>query len=169
MKKKYERSKFIKTLEDAPFVSYAAKKVGISRATIYRWMNSNQEFREAVNVALDSGRNHVGDIAEMSLVELIKSKNLAAIKFFLQHNNRRYLPMRTGFIPPPQPKPLANGETCGACGFEKYDTSDDAVLRELYIETAHMLGLKVVESNSENKKSTDDNIGNAGDIKIGDY
>jgi len=103
MKSKYDQSKFVKVLEEAPFVSYAAKKVGMARSTIYRWKKSNPEFREQFDKALNSGREHLIDIAEMALVEKIKGKDMGAIKFFLQHNDKRYRPVRTAFIPPAPP------------------------------------------------------------------
>lgn len=104
MKAKYEQTKFIKLLGEVPFISYAAKKSGISRATIYRWKKENPEFKEAINKALKHGRETLVDVAEMALVEKIKAKDLGAIKFFLQHNDKRYLPMRTAFMLPTLPK-----------------------------------------------------------------
>ncbi|MFH0892789.1 MAG: phBC6A51 family helix-turn-helix protein [Candidatus Falkowbacteria bacterium] len=111
MKTKFEQSRFIKILEEAPFISYAAKKAGIARATIYRWKKNNPEFREQLERALDSGRDHLIDIAEIALVEKIKSKDMTAIKFFLQHNDTRYRPMRAVSAPPESNKKLSDEET----------------------------------------------------------
>jgi transposase len=104
MKSNYEQSKFIKVLEEVPFLSYAAKKTGIARSTIYRWRKSNPKFREQLEKALGSGREQLNDIAEMALVEKIKSKDMGAIKFFLQHNNEKYRTMRTTFVSIPEEK-----------------------------------------------------------------
>jgi transposase len=128
MKNRYEQSKFIKILEEAPFISYAAKKSGISRATIYRWKKNNPEFREQLEKALNSGREHLVDIAEMALVEKIKGKDMTAIKFFLQHNDKRYRPVRTAFIPPPPPEPetkLKDWSICENCGSDRISRLSD--------------------------------------------
>lgn len=133
MKTHYEQSKFIKTLEEAPFISYAAKKSGIARSTIYRWIKNNPEFREQVNKALNSGREHLIDIAEMALVEKIKTKDMGAIKFFLQHNDKRYRPVRTAFIPPPpEPEKPKNLDVCDTCGADSLSRlTDEELDREI--------------------------------------
>lgn len=92
MRRRYDKLKFIEYLEEFPYISYAAKKSGISRATIYRWMKDDKDFREAVNGALSFGNNGLIDIAEMGLVSLIKEKNLGAIKYFLEHTTEKYKP-----------------------------------------------------------------------------
>jgi len=94
MRTNSDRSVFIKILDEVPFVSYAAKKSGIARATIYRWKKNNPEFREQLEMSLDSGRDQLIDVAEMALIEKIKSRDITAIKFFLQHNSERYRQVR---------------------------------------------------------------------------
>ncbi|MFA5287460.1 MAG: hypothetical protein WC394_04230 [Candidatus Omnitrophota bacterium] len=133
MRSKFDKSNFAKLLEEAPFISYAAKKTGIARATIYRWKKNNQDFRDAINKNLESGRRHLCDIAEMALVEKIKSKDLGAIKFYLQYNDERYRPVRTTYIPPPSSEiKLKPAEYCGICGAGKLSgLSDEELLKQL--------------------------------------
>jgi len=146
MKTKYEQSKFIKILEEAPFISYAAKKTGISRATIYRWKKSNPEFRGQLEKALSSGREHLIDVAEMALIEKIRAKDMAAIKFFLQHNDKRYRPVRTAFIPPPPlDEKLKDWEVCETCGAKSFSRLSDEELDKMIKEIENEL----VKNNSK--------------------
>lgn len=150
MRARYEKSNFLKILKDAPFISYAAKKIGIARATIYRWIRSNPEFREEVEEALKEGRRHYCDAAEMVIVEKINQKDMAAVKFYLQHNDPRYRPVRTAFIPPSPKIKLKPGEVCEACGFgEKLSGQSD---QEMLGQTADVLesyGYTVIKPKNE--------------------
>jgi len=112
-----EKSVFLETLKEMPFISYAAKKSGIARSTIYRWMKDNQEFNKLVTKTSKDGRDQLVDLAEMMLVKLIKEGNLKAITFFLMHNSKRYLPTRSiNITPTGEMKP---GQTCEVCGQKK--------------------------------------------------
>lgn len=148
MKRKYEQSKFIKTLEDVPFVSYAAKKAGIARATIYRWKKENPEFRFAMEKALNSGRDQLTDMAEMALVENIKNKDMGAIKFFLQHNNEKYRPVRTTYVPPNSGG--GSEKHCPVCEQVKALHGMPAKqVRELLINNIEDLGIKINDKDDD--------------------
>lgn len=66
-------------------VTYAAKIVGIHRATHYEWMKKDQEYADCVDslsdVALDFGEDH--------LFQLIKEKNPAAVIFYLKTRGKK--------------------------------------------------------------------------------
>lgn len=115
MKDNDEKLKIIEVLRETPFISYAVKKIGVSRSTIYRWMESDQEFKEQINKATTEGHGRISDLAEMNLIKKIETGNLGAIKYYLSHNNRRYLPRRSYTEPV---KELAPGETCESCGLQ---------------------------------------------------
>ncbi len=90
------RKQFIETLEEVPFVKYAAKKVGINRTTIYRWMQEDPRFRIQVEKSLGEGRKLLIEDAEYQLLKKIrKDGNQRAIEFFLKHNNKKYYPRKT--------------------------------------------------------------------------
>ena len=91
MRWKGTRSKFIELLSETPFVSTAAKKVGVARATIYRWIKDDPVFASEVKKAMKLGRNHLNDFAETKMIELISKHSLGAIKFWLQHNHPQYI------------------------------------------------------------------------------
>ncbi len=82
--------KMIEYLERTPIVESACSKIGINRATYYRWMEEFPEFKTEVDKALTTGRSVVDDVAESHLVSGIKNGNMAAVKFWLSNNNERY-------------------------------------------------------------------------------
>lgn len=89
----------------------------LSRSTIYRWRKSNIEFRERLDRALESGRNNVSDMAETILVQKVQAGDMVAIKFWLQHNNSKYIPVRTVYVEPPgEHTPPRLGIPCKHCG-----------------------------------------------------
>jgi hypothetical protein len=96
-----DRSLFLKMLAEHPYIYYAAKKAGISPATIYRWMKSNPAFKEEVNRLKREGLANQNESIEMVLVKKAREGIMAAIKFYLTHNSKKYRPMRPDFPPPP--------------------------------------------------------------------
>ena len=118
MSRLHEKSKFIEYLRETPLVNLACKKVGISRATYYRWYKDDREFREDIQKVIRQGRANINDLAEATLIKMIKGENFHAIRFWLQHNNSRYVPVRTTYIEPPKHDhvSLKPGETCSYCG-----------------------------------------------------
>jgi Helix-turn-helix of insertion element transposase len=118
MSKLHEKSKFIEYLRETPLVNLACKKVGISRATYYRWYKDDRQFREDIQKVIRQGRANINDLAEATLIKMIKGENFHAIRFWLQHNNSRYVPVRTTYIEPPKHDHvnLKPGETCTYCG-----------------------------------------------------
>lgn len=121
MSKIYEKSKFVEYLRETPLVSFACKKIGISRATYYRWYKDDRGFRESIQKVLQQGRANINDLAEATLIKMIKSENFNATRFWLQHNNKRYVPIRTTYVEPLEHShiQLKPGETCTYCGTNK--------------------------------------------------
>ncbi len=95
-----ERNKIIRLLADNPNIEHACKSVGIARATHYRWMESNVDYRRGVNRALKDGRERWIEVAEAALMKGVKNEKLRAIQFFLTHNDPRYMPKRSRFVEP---------------------------------------------------------------------
>ncbi len=87
-----ERSKFIQLLSENPSISAACHKVGIGRATVYRWIKNDPDFKTAVDLALIDGRKQWIEMTELALVREAKKGNVGAIKYFLSNNEVRYLP-----------------------------------------------------------------------------
>jgi hypothetical protein len=82
----------IEQLRDNPIISYVCKKVGIGRATYYRWKETDPEFDKEVKKSQKLGRSHINDLAESQLVSLINEKYFLAIKYWLAHNHDKYKP-----------------------------------------------------------------------------
>ena len=116
MKRNYDKSKFIETLRENPWISFAARKSGISRATIYRWMKENPDFRREVNKALRSGDTQHLEAAQMALFKKIKDGSFPAIKYYLDHNDPKYITKASIYAPSLPIHDHSNGaEICEAC------------------------------------------------------
>lgn len=80
----------LEQLKKTPIVQIACEKVGISRASYYRWRKEDQEFAKQSDQALLDGSLLVNDIAESQLMSAIKDKNMTAIIFWLKHHHPAY-------------------------------------------------------------------------------
>ncbi|BFD24834.1 MAG: hypothetical protein JST_000142 [Candidatus Parcubacteria bacterium] len=118
MRTNLEKSKFLEILRERPFISYACKKVGISKATIYRWIKNNANFKEKVDNALHFGRKELIDITEMALYKKINEGDGPSIRYFLANNDSRYYPKMPVIFQPPK-KEVKIGEKCDQCGTTK--------------------------------------------------
>ena len=81
---------FLEQLKRTPTIETACQKVGIARATVYRWIKENKKFEKQVDEALDQGRSFMSDIAENQLFSLIGEKKIDAIRLYLSTHNARY-------------------------------------------------------------------------------
>ncbi len=81
---------FLEQLKRTPTIETACQKVGVARATVYRWINGNKRFEKKVDAALTEGRIFMSDIAENQLFSLIGDKKIEAIRLFLSTHNARY-------------------------------------------------------------------------------
>lgn len=95
-----ERTKMVEILSENPCVHYACKKVGVSRATHYRWMKDNAEYRVEISRALKDGRTIWNENAEAALLKKVREGNMHAIKFYLSNNDPRYTPKRSIYTEP---------------------------------------------------------------------
>lgn len=83
---KKEKIKFLENLRQGRgIISYACEKTGISRATYYNWLNSDEEFKRACEDINES----VIDVVESKLLTQINDDNLTAIIFFLKTKGKK--------------------------------------------------------------------------------
>ncbi len=63
--KKQQKMKenLIEHLNKNPIVQLACERVGLGRATFYRWKKEDEQFAEAVDSALNDGASLVSDLA----------------------------------------------------------------------------------------------------------
>lgn len=80
----------IEQLKKTPIVQVACEKVGVGRATYYRWRKDNEYFAEQADISITEGSLLVNDMAESQLMAAIREKNLTAIIFWLKHHHPNY-------------------------------------------------------------------------------
>lgn len=80
----------VEQLKKTPIVQIACEKVGVGRATYYRWRKENEEFEKLADEAISEGNALVNDMAESQLMSAIRDKNLTAIIFWLKHHHVNY-------------------------------------------------------------------------------
>ena len=97
-----DKQKFLDEIENMPIISVACKRVGIAKATIYRWFESDPEFRKKYDKASKRGRLAMVDLGESQLIKLVGQGNLGAIKHLLRYNDRRYYEPRRAIRPKPE-------------------------------------------------------------------
>ncbi|MFA7277446.1 MAG: hypothetical protein WC101_00460 [Candidatus Gracilibacteria bacterium] len=85
----------LKELEKAGNILIACQKVGISRATFYRWKETDKDFKKKATRAERLGRESSNDIAEYGLLKGAKEGKIEHIKYLLSHNSKRYKPNKS--------------------------------------------------------------------------
>lgn len=81
---------FLEQLKRTPTIETSCQKVGIARATVYRWIKASGKFEKKVDEALVEGRTFMSDVAENQLFSLIGEKKIEAIRLYLSTHNSRY-------------------------------------------------------------------------------
>lgn len=91
--KKIEKQKelLLGHLRTVPIVEMAVKRIGISRATFYRWCSLDENFKTDVENAKVDGIESINDISEAQLISLIKEKKYQAIALWLKNNHHRFM------------------------------------------------------------------------------
>lgn len=90
MKTDKNKELLIQQLKKTPIIQVSCEKVGIGRATFYRWKQDDLGFATQADEALLEGSLLVNDVAESQLISAIKDKNLTAIIFWLRHHHPNY-------------------------------------------------------------------------------
>lgn len=80
----------IEELEKNPVIQIACQRIGIGRATYYRWRQEDAKFTKEADKALLEGNNLISDMAISKLITAIKEQNLGAIKFWLMNHHPDY-------------------------------------------------------------------------------
>lgn len=81
---------FLEQLKKTPIVQIACEKLGVSRASFYRWKAEDAAFAKQTDEAVLEGRLLVNDLAESQLIGAVKDRNLQAIMYWLKHHHRDY-------------------------------------------------------------------------------
>lgn len=84
------KEQVLEQLKKVPIVQVACSKVGIGRATYYRWRKDDPAFAEATEMALRDGVGVINDMAESQLITEMKEGNLSALTFWLRNRHPAY-------------------------------------------------------------------------------
>ena len=90
MKTSDQKQEVLEILRRTPIVQTACQKVGISRATFYRWKQESKVFAKQADDALAEGYDLINDLAESQLLTAIKNQNLTSIMFWLKNHHKTY-------------------------------------------------------------------------------
>lgn len=85
------KKKLIEELAANHIVESACKKVGVSRATYYRWLSDDPNFDEAADEARAQGKERVNDLAESVVIKGIKAEDFRYVNLWLKHNHPHYV------------------------------------------------------------------------------
>jgi len=85
-----QKADLLVKLKETPVVEVACRKIGIARATYYRWRVNDEKFAKEAELALEAGSALVNDMAESQLLAAIKDQNMTAIIFWLKHHHPAY-------------------------------------------------------------------------------
>jgi len=81
---------FLEQLKKTPIIQIVCEKLGISRASFYRWKAEDAAFAKAVEEATVEGHLLVNDLAESQLIGAVKDRNLTAVMYWLKHHHNSY-------------------------------------------------------------------------------
>ena len=73
-----------------PIVQFACEKLGIARATYYRWRQEDALFAKAADDSLHQGILLMNDMAESQLLSLVRDGELPAVIFWLRSRHPAY-------------------------------------------------------------------------------
>jgi len=65
-------------------------KIGVDRATYYRWKKTDDEFKGKACEAERMGRENICDVASHALMQNVKNRDQRAIEYVLNHNSEKY-------------------------------------------------------------------------------
>lgn len=95
----YQKAKILEELALNPIVEAACRKAKLPRSTFYLWCTEDEVFEDAVVFAKAKGRDRINDMAESQLIKGIGNGEFRHIKYWLDHNQARYISKRTAKRP----------------------------------------------------------------------
>lgn len=87
---KKEKELILEQLKKTPIVQLACEKIGIARATYYRWKDADRKFSILAQEAILEGSRLVNDMAESQLLSAIRDGNMTGIIFWLKSHHPSY-------------------------------------------------------------------------------
>lgn len=81
------KHKVVQHLKEIPIATYVCQRLGVPKATYYKWRKIDPAFLKASDEAIVSGKMHINDVAKSQLINHIKNGDHRAISFWLKHND----------------------------------------------------------------------------------
>lgn len=85
-----QKQLMIEQLKKLPIVENCCLKLGLGRATHYRWLKEDEDYKEKVTEAILEGKRLMNDMAENNLLSLVQNKYFPAIQLWLRTNHNDY-------------------------------------------------------------------------------
>lgn len=85
-----DKQKMLENLKQIPIISVVCQRVGVARATVYRWRTQDIKFAKQMDEAITEGVNLINDVAEGKLLSEINNGNLTSIFYWLNHRHSAY-------------------------------------------------------------------------------
>lgn len=85
-----QKTAVLEQIKKTPIIQIACERMGIGRATFYRWKDKDPVFTKSLEEATREGILLVNDVAESQLMAAIRERNMTAIVFWLKHNHPSY-------------------------------------------------------------------------------
>lgn len=83
-RRKQEQLLLLEQLKKTPIVQIACDKVGVARASFYRWKKEDSTFAQTADEALLEGVLLMNDMAESQLLSAVRDGDMTAIMFWLR-------------------------------------------------------------------------------------
>lgn len=80
----------LEELKKKPVIEAACAKHNVGRTTFYEWKQKDKKFANAVDMAMRFGKDFISDIAEMQLLNAIKSGDFRAVAMWLKTHRQEY-------------------------------------------------------------------------------
>ena len=92
------KKKILEQLNNIPVIGVALQKAGVPKATYYRWVASDSDFKQATEEAIDQGRLCINDLAESKIIQKINDGEWKAMSYWLENNDKKYYKPRKPII-----------------------------------------------------------------------
>lgn len=88
--KTYQKEDVVAEIKNELTIKAVAKKLGLCRQTIYRWLQEDKKFAKSIKEARKEAIADMNDECENRVLTKIKNDDSGMIKFWLRHHHEDY-------------------------------------------------------------------------------
>jgi len=88
--KAYQKEDVIEEIKNELTIKAVCKKLGLSRQTVYRWLNEDKKFAKSLKEARKEAIADMNDECENRVLNKIKNDDSGMIKFWLRYHHEDY-------------------------------------------------------------------------------